>query len=253
MRRGYLLSIGSWLCLSAILSFVSSLAWSETFQVPLLREPVQDEAGLFSGAAVNRMSSFLRDLRTKGGPQVQVLTLDSLAGLPIEEASIKVVEAWNLGGKQKDDGVLFLIAKRERKLRIEVGQGLEGELPDVVAKRIISRIVVPLLKAGRNDQALEESIIAILGYVAPQFLEGQGLAAPEARDEGERSSNGLILLIFFLFIGVSLLRAIGGRHFNGRGYGSGGGFGGFPSGGRSGGGWSGGGGGFSGGGASGDW
>jgi uncharacterized protein len=195
-------------------------------------------------------------VRSKGGPQIQVLTVVNLQGLPIEEATIRVADAWTLGDKDKDNGILFLVSKEERKMRIEVGQGLEGDLPDVIAKRIISRVVTPLFKSGQMDRGLTEGVTAILSYIAPQFLEGREAPSHEQIESQGRGSNLSFLFIIGLFLLISFLRILMGRggfassgYHRGGGYIGGGGFGG----GRSSGGWSGGGGGFSGGGASGDW
>lgn len=241
------------------LCFVSSVLFAgalraEGFVVPSLREPVQDQANLFSSRVRQEVSTFLNEVHEKGGPQIQVLTIQSLEGLPIEEASIKIVEAWQLGDKEKDNGVLLLIAKQERKLRIEVGQGIEGDLPDVVAKRIISRIVSPLFKSGRMDEGLKEAVAAILGYVAPQFLQGR--EGELIRDSDQGSSRGFDLWVFLLLIILISFQAMfrWRSHLNSGYRGSMGGWaGGGGFGGRSSSDWSGGGGGFSGGGASGDW
>ncbi len=221
---------------------------AQEFTVPALERPVQDEARLFSSRAVSEISAWLADIRSQGGPQIQVLSVDGLNGVPIESASIKIVEAWKLGGKKLDNGVLLLITKRERKVRIEVGQGLEGDLPDVVSKRIITQIISPLFKSGKLDKGLYEGVVAIVGYTAPQFLKGR-----ETEDiDSESGSSKFGDLKFLFFIGIFLifffLDLFSGRRFSSGRYRGGGGFGG-----GSGGGWSGGGGGFSGGGASGDW
>lgn len=242
-----------------ILLFIGNLYFireglAQEFHVPVLVAPVQDEAGLFSPEVVVRLSRLLSDLRAQGGPQLQVLTLSSLGGLPIDQASIKIVESWQLGDRAKDDGILLLVSKTERKIRIEVGQGLEGELPDVVAKRIITRVINPLFKAGQMDRGLSEGVLAILGYVAPQFLEANHLGGETVAESDDRSPLST-LLIFGLFLLIMILRMMfGGPRTYGTGYRHGGGGGIWPGGGgSSSGGWSGGGGGFSGGGASGDW
>jgi uncharacterized protein len=232
------------------------IAGAESFVVPTLVSPVQDEAGFFSARTRGEVATFLAMVRSKGGPQIQVLTVVNLQGLPIEEATIRVADAWTLGDKDKDNGILFLVSKEERKMRIEVGQGLEGDLPDVIAKRIISRVVTPLFKSGQMDRGLTEGVTAILSYIAPQFLEGREAPSHEQIESQGRGSNLSFLFIIGLFLLISFLRILMGRggfassgYHRGGGYIGGGGFGG----GRSSGGWSGGGGGFSGGGASGDW
>ena len=243
----YLLIFFANLILGGIFSF------AEEFQVPSLRAPVQDEAQIFSSQVISKISALVSDVRAKGGPQIQILSLPNLQGIQIEEAAIKIVENWKLGEKEKDNGVLILVSKEERKIRIEVGQGLEGDLPDVVAKRISSRVITPFFKSGNMDQGLVEGVIAILSYTFPQYLKDRDLGGVDKAEPQENRKHVSGLLIFGLFILLSLLRLFMGG--GGGGYSSRGGFfgGGSFGGGSSSGGWSGGGGGFSGGGASGDW
>lgn len=233
------------------------------FQPPRLTGPVVDDGGMLSASAAQKLSSFLRRLRDSGGAQIQVATVENLGGISIEEASIKMTDAWKLGGAKTDNGVLLLLSRDERKVRIEVGQGLEGVIPDIVASRIVREVIIPRFKEGSIDRGVIDGVLAIVHYTNPEFLEGQN-AAPASR--GVRAQKGVlekwIPILFFLFI---LLPALFGRRRRRSGlggfllgYGLGGGFGGRGGfgggfGGSSGGGWSGGGGGFSGGGASGSW
>lgn len=224
-----------------------------TFGVPALSGPVVDQARLLSPEAKQRIESILVEENKKGGPQVQVLTLVSLGDETIETAAIKVFDTWKLGDEKKDNGVLFLIAPTEKKLRIEVGQGLEGNIPDAIAKRIVSDIVVPYFKRGEFDRGVMQGVAAILTYAQdPNQAQAQPVADVNPKGFVEK------YLLFFI-IGIWLLIFIlgGGRRGRGGGgfYGGGGGWagGGFGGGGFGGGGWSGGGGSSSGGGASGGW
>lgn len=241
--------------------FLALPAWGE-FQVPPLQGPVMDMAQMLSPQTEQGMDRLLRALHSQGGTQLQVLTVENLGGLSIEEASIKVTDQWKLGSAKSDNGVLLLLARDERRVRIEVGQGREGDLPDVVASRIIREVIVPQMRQGGADRALTAGVFAILHYTDPEFLEKSGVraAAPNAGVAGGLGRK--LELFLFLFFGVIFfINAIffrrrrglwnvldGGGHRGGFG---GGGFGGGFGGG--GGGWSGGGGGFSGGGASGGW
>ncbi|MEY4617062.1 MAG: hypothetical protein RJB66_2022 [Pseudomonadota bacterium] len=230
---------------------VGGPVWAADFVVPSLREPIQDEAHLFSAEAKTQAERLIREVETSGKAQIQVLTLPDLQGYPIEEASLKIVESWKLGTQEKDNGVLLLVSKQERKLRIEVGQGLEGELPDVIAKRIIARVIKPYFSSGRLDAGLNEGLIAVITYVAPEVLNGREAVVEEPPKKRFGSGNALIFLLFFVLLILQIVSNRGRHGFGSRGYGGfgGGGFGGSGGGG----GWSGGGGGFSGGGASGDW
>jgi len=228
------------------------------FDVPELTGPVVDAAGVLSPATKRVVSEALRALHERGGSQITVLTVRSLEGVPIEQASIRVVDQWRLGGKKLDNGVLLLIAPKERKLRIEVGQGLEGALTDADSNRIIFQSMVPLLKSGDLNSAVIVGVYQIARKTDPNFdlspyLEGHVKDRRPVSDGGTPLRFWLILaaILFLLFIGRGRHSGFHRGGWGGGGWG-GGGFGGGAGSGR-GGGWSGGGGGFSGGGASGDW
>ncbi|MBX3021280.1 MAG: TPM domain-containing protein [Bdellovibrionales bacterium] len=240
------------------LSFLLSVsAWAQ-FQVPALTGPVVDEAGILNPRTITALSKYLQRLRDQGGSQIQVVTLKSLGGLSIEEAGIKLGDSWKLGDKKQDDGVILIVAPNDRRARIEVGQGREGDLPDIIASRILREIVLPRLREGSPDRAVSDGVLAIVHYTDPALRSGEG-APLEKRARSQGAGNKLQLLILILCFGIFLLPALFGRRRGGRGFWDGGfgggmgggGFGGF--GGSGGGGWSGGGGGFSGGGASGSW
>lgn len=235
--------------------FLSSAKIHAEFKVPYLTSPVVDQAHMLPSNQEARLGEVLRKLKQQGGSQIQVLTLKNLDGLTIEQASIKVVDEWKLGTKDKDNGVLLLIAQQERKIRIEVGQGLEGDLPDAIAKRIISEVMIPLFQAGQPESGILLGTMNIVEKTDPQFpfksyFEGQSFQSQQ-RVSKEKSLISrifsilifLALLILFIKNPVLFLLLLQG---GGRGGYRGGGYGG-------GGGWSGGGGGFSGGGASGGW
>ncbi|MBS1970841.1 MAG: TPM domain-containing protein [Bdellovibrionales bacterium] len=227
-------------------------SWAHAaFEVPRLTGPVMDEVGVLRPQDRRDLEDVIRDYNSQGKAQLQVLVIDSLGDLTIEEASIKITDAWKLGTAKKDNGILFLIAPNERKLRIEVGQGLEGALPDVIAKRIIADTVVPLFKARNLSAGIVVGTYQIIKYIDQEYAD-QHLSQPEP--EPTKSIPGwviIVILLLLLFIG----RFLPASSFRGGGRGGwgGGGFGGGGFGGGGGGGWSGGGGGFSGGGASGSW
>lgn len=244
------------LILSGVLGFTGLMAAAPAraeFVVPPLRGPVQDEAGILSGSQQQEIETLLRDIHSRGVAQVQVLILKTLDGEPIESASIKITDAWKLGDAKKDNGVLLLVAVAERKIRIEVGQGLEGDLPDVIASRIIQRVITPYFKAGQYGAGIQAGVQAIFRAVHPEESSpgtaGRNLEQPKSELSGWEILKALFILLIILIV---IAGGGGGRR---RGFMSGaalGGLGGFGGGGG-GGGWSGGGGGFSGGGASGGW
>lgn len=230
------------------------------FLVPELRGPVVDEANMMTGKDERTLRDLLYLFRKNHQAQIQVLTVHNLSGVSIEQAAIQVVDQWKLGDKQRDDGVLILVAKQERKIRIEVGQGLEGLLPDVVTKRIISDVMVPVFRQSSPSQGIVVGAYQVLLAIDPNF-KAMEAAHPESFEPDSRSLfqkyEGIFILLFIGFI--FLLNLFGPRGPRGRfrrgvgGWGGAGGLGGFGMGGGGSGGWSGGGGGFSGGGASGSW
>ena len=211
-----------------------------------------DVAGVLSSQTVERLNNAIRYLREQGGAQITVLTLPTLGGLSIEEASIKITDQWKLGTKRTSDGVLFLIAPTEHRMRIEVGQGLEGDLTDAISHRIIDESVTPLFKAGDIDSGISVGVYKIAQVTNPKIdLSGQlNLQRRSGRSRGGGSS---ILLFIIIFVVIWLLSGRGRKGPGGPMFFGGGGFGGGGFGGGGSGGWGGGGGGFSGGGSSGGW
>lgn len=227
--------------------------WAQTeFKVPSLTGPVIDEVGYLTRSDRQELMQLLYDFNRRGKAQVQVLIVPDLQGIPIEQASIQIVDQWKLGSEKKDNGVLLLIAAKERALRIEVGQGLEGAIPDITAKRIISDQMIPLFRSQRFSAGVVVGVHEILRLADKEFADENNL------QESSPGGDIPIWVIIAVLIVISILGRFGGgrgRYYRGGGgWGGGLGGGGWSSGGGSGGGgWSGGGGGFSGGGASGNW
>lgn len=243
------------------------------FVIPNLSSPVVDTAEMMSAETREVLIGVLKKLHDQGGSQIVALTLSDLGGLSIEDASIKIAEQWKLGDKSKDNGIILLVAKEERKVRIEVGYGLEGNLPDAYCKRIIDQAILPLFKEGRIDDGFLVGVYKIIQRTDPNVdVDGlfSGKSIPHVRKDNQRRGRSfsgigvflfIILIIFFVVVEPLLNAFIPGyrsmrrkRHFNGGSHGGFGGFGGgFGGGGFGGGGFGGGGGGFGGGGASGGW
>jgi uncharacterized protein len=228
--------------------------------VPPLVGRINDRAELLSASAEQQLTARLIDYERTTGHQLAVLTIPSLEGDPIEDFSIHVVEAWKLGKKGKDDGVLVLVVSRDRKMRIEVGYGLEGELPDIAAGRIVKDIMAPRFRMGDYEGGIAAAVDAVIsktgGQATVPMPDSPAQAEAPARPLGllGRIIAGLLKLAFFgvfggLFILIWLFNRFGGPRGGGMVFGGGGG----DYGGGGGGGFSGGGGGFGGGGASGSW
>jgi uncharacterized protein len=171
---------------------------AKALTVPSLKGRVNDYAQMLSPAAVQHLDRLLQDLETSDSTQIVVLTIPSLEGDSLEDFSIRVAEQWRIGQKNLDNGAILLIAKAERKLRIEVGYGLEGRLTDLMAGRIIANVIVPRFKDGQIDQGVLDGVQAMVGVVKGEFSASE---APSGnRGQGPRSGNGLFGLILVLFI-----------------------------------------------------
>lgn len=209
LRAGLIFAL-SLLCAWAGASFAAD--------VPMLSGRVVDNAELLSPAARERISTALKAHEAKTANQIAVLTIPTLGEDSIEPYAIKVFEAWKLGKKDKDNGLLLIIVPQERKIRIEVGRGLEGTLPDVSASRIIRNVIAPPFKQKQFDKGVEDGIAAII-----QQLEGNASDNPDAKDgvksEDAASASGFkepnlslgerILFGVFIFGIIGLFTVIG--------------------------------------------
>ncbi len=242
--------ISTWLKFS-ILFFAITFKVS-ALEVPALTGPVVDEAQFLSRGASAAIENALRNLYQTEGIQFQVLIIDKLDDETLEGYSIKVVDEWKLGKKGDDRAALFLIALDDRKMRIEVGRGLEGNLTDLTTHRIIDE-VKPFFKKNDFDNGVALGL-ALMAQAEGKKLDFQGQIKPRHQRKGG-SASMVLFAIFGLIIFLQMFFP-SGRGGSGRGgFGGFGGYGGGGFGGGSGGGssWGGGGGGFSGGGSSGSW
>jgi len=148
---------------------------------PAPQQHVEDTAGMLSAAARSRIVQKLVEFEKSDGSQVVLWTSPSLpAGTTLEEHVHRVFQEWKIGRKGRDNGVLFAVFRDDRKMRIEVGYGLEGPLPDAMAGRILSQSVTPKLRAGDTDGALEAGIDAVIAatrgeYKSPGAQRGRDL------------------------------------------------------------------------------
>jgi uncharacterized protein len=145
--------------------------------IPLLTGRVTDNAGILSPETAARISTILKTHEDSTSNQVAVLTIPSLEGEVLETYSMRVAEAWKLGRKGTDNGVLLLIARDDRKVRIEVGRGLEGNLPDITCGLIIRNVIVPHFKSGDYDGGVSAGVDAIVAalqgsYTPPEETPG---------------------------------------------------------------------------------
>lgn len=155
------------LFLGALLFSLS--AWAEV-QWPTMSSPVVDEAKILSSQEKYEIESWIKRYRETGKAQLQVVIVNDLQGLPIEDYSIKLAEQWKIGNQKRDDGVLFIVSTGERKMRIEVGQGLEGALTDLQSKRILDDRVKPLFKSNQHAAGIAAGVSEIIQSVDPRIF-----------------------------------------------------------------------------------
>ena len=268
------------LLLGLALAFVlAGPAQAQLKPVPTLAARVTDEAGMLDATQRQRLEAVLADYEAKTGSQIAVLLVKSTEPEAIEQYSIRVTDAWQLGRKGVDDGVLLVVARDNpsalRRLRIEAGRGVQGVLTDAQSKRILQDVIAPHFR----QEHYYEGLVAGVGAIATLLNQEAFPAPPPQQQQRQAASDGGFPLwaIFLIIIGASMLRSVfrprgrtigtrrGQSHWGSATTGfvlgniignmSRGGGGGFGSsgGGFGGGGFSGGGGGFDGGGASGDW
>ena len=171
-------------------------------EVPYLAGRVNDQAGLLDDGFEGQLEERLRLLEEETGAQVAVLTIPSLEGDPLEDFSIRVVETWKLGRADTDDGVLILVARDERRMRIEVGYGLEGVLTDAQSGRIIDHLMAPRFREGDFNGGVGAAVEAV-----SSAIRGEPVELPEkpAQSSGINPAAFIFLLIFGLpFIGAAL-------------------------------------------------
>jgi uncharacterized protein len=273
--------------LGLVLLLLVSSAWA-LVGVPKLSSRVTDMTGTLSIEQTSALENKLAEFERRKGSQIAVLMIASTQPEDIAEYGIKVADLWQVGRNSVDDGIILIIAKDDRKLRLEVGYGLEGVVPDAVAKRIIAETITPFFKKDDYAGGIDAGVTQIM-----QLIEGEPLPAATPETNPEQADASILMVMFGGMLAGFILSLIVGRVMGGvlaasggailatllygfsfgvimitlmifffvvvrnRGGGwtsGGGGFGGGGFGGGSGGSsWSGGGGGFGGGGASGSW
>ena len=223
---------------------------AHSFEIPNLTGPVVDEVGLLNESTKRQLANSLLSLRKAQNVQLQIYVIKSLQGEEIESAAIKIFDKWKLGEEKTDKGLLFLIAPNEKRMRIEVGQGLEGDIPDVIAKRIIADVVKPYFQRKEFNLGVVQGVSALQTYIGNPDAKLDANQIQETQDAEKAHKKSGMVWIILIAIGIWLIifmlnptLALYILFSVMRGGGGGGG----------GGGWSGGGGKSSGGGASGGW
>jgi uncharacterized protein len=194
LRPGAILSL--WVC-AVLLAPCAAAA----LEVPPLKGRVNDYGGMLSPEAERRIETALKQLEETDSTQIVVLTVPALDGDSIEDFSIRTAERWKIGLKGFDNGVILVVARDDRKVRIEVGYGLEGRLTDLMSGRIIRDRIVPEFRAGRFDQGVLNGIAAIADVV-----RGEYRAQPQPPPAASSAEDLVPFLILFVFIVAMLGR-----------------------------------------------
>ncbi len=177
--------------------------------VPPLKARVTDLTGTLSAPQLQTLEGRLRDFERSKGSQVAVLMLPTTQPETIEQYSIRVADSWKIGRAKVDDGVILVVAKNDRKLRVEVGRGLEGAIPDAIAKRVVSDVISPHFRNGDFYGGIAAGTDTLM-----KLIQGESLPPPRAQRASERTGEGytelfVIFLLVFLFLGGFLARLLG--------------------------------------------
>jgi uncharacterized protein len=200
----------TWLLFALALALIA--ATTSARDVPYLSGHVNDTAGMIPSEVRNRIEATLADFEKQTGAQVAVLTIDSLDGEVLEDYSIRVAQTWKLGRKGVDDGALLLIAKGDRKMRIEVGYGLEPKLTDLQCKRILDDVIRPAFRGGDFGAGLAAGVDAIIGTIEGKDV----IPARASSDSGSVSDlpvgpKLIASLVFLVVVGLFSALALLGK------------------------------------------
>ena len=193
----------------ALLAVSAPAAAQQLVPVPPLRSPVTDLTGTLTPDQVAALEAKLRAFEQAKGSQIAVLIVTTTEPEAIEQYALRVAEAWKLGRKGVDDGALLLVALQDRKVRIEVGYGLEGALPDAIANRIIDEDVVPQFRRGDFHGGIATALDRMM-----RVVEGEPLPEPVSRAPAQDipGLSGLLPFLFILaIVGGSIFRRMFGR------------------------------------------
>ncbi len=177
------------------LSFCLGVLPVAALEVPALAGRINDHAGMLSSATVAQLDGLLADLEAKESTQIVVLTVPSLEQDSLEDFSLRVVEAWKIGQQDIDNGALLLVARDDRKIRIEVGYGMEGELTDAVSGQIIRNYITPRFRQGDFNQGVIDGVGAMVAVAKGQFTP-----ATKKKGRKRRGDLGSLLIAAFFFM-----------------------------------------------------
>lgn len=188
--------------LAAVVAPMLRIAAAQALDVPPFQGRVNDIAAMMSERTVAQLEDRLSQFESQPGHQIAVLTIPSLQGDSLEDFTMRVAEAWKVGRKGADNGVILFVARDDRKIRIEVGYGLEGALPDATANRIIQEVIIPRFRERDFAGGIEAGTVAIM-----QAIGGQPALEETKRSRSSANSSASIyftLLAVAVFVGSVL-------------------------------------------------
>jgi uncharacterized protein len=191
---------------------------ASALEVPALRGRVNDLAGLLPAARREALEQKLAAFEAETSHQIVVLTVPSLEGEPIEEFALRVAEAWAPGHRGLDNGILLVVAPRDRAVRVEVGYGLEGVVPDAVAARIVRDHLIPEFRAGRMAEGIEAGVASLCAAARGEEIPAARRPRPGGGASGRSHVDPGAVLFFAAFLGMLVgspfqrarLRPVGG-------------------------------------------
>jgi len=206
MQVNVMLKLVQWVLL--VLSWIALPAFSAPMAIPAVISPVTDLTQTLSPQSQQSLAQKLNQLSKEKGSQIAVLIVDTTQPEDIAQFGIRVAEAWKIGRDKQDDGVIIIVAKADRKMRIEVGYGLEGAIPDLTAKRVISETMAPRFRQGDFEGGLNAAIDQLTALIA-----GEALPAPQKKSsQGGGLLEWLPILMFVAIFTGMVLRSIFGTY-----------------------------------------
>ena len=196
-----------WALLALLLCLACAMAMAQRdAPIPPLDSPVVDTTGTLTAAQKQQLAQQALALQQRKGAQLQVLMVPTTQPETIEQYTVRAFEQYRLGRQNVDDGVLVVVAKDDRRVRIEPGYGLEGAIPDAIANRIIQEYLVPKFRAGDYGGALIDATAALV-----KLIDGEPLPAPMADNAPQRDGGGWFFALFLAFLIATVVRGIFGR------------------------------------------
>ncbi|KRA54883.1 dehydrogenase [Pseudoxanthomonas sp. Root65] len=195
--------------LALCLLLIVAPAWAQTLAaIPALDSPVVDTTGTLDAAQTQRLEQQALALQQRKGSQLQVLMVSTTQPETIEQYTQRVFDQWKLGRQGVDDGVLLLVAKDDRRVRIQPGYGLEGAIPDAIANRVIQEYLAPKFRAGDFGGGIADATATLV-----KLIDGEALPAPVSthREPGGGRGGNWFFALFAAFIVATIVRGLFGR------------------------------------------